>query len=224
MGFRVGLNSLVKSLVDKGIIIALADHIGHDTPVIEIQNGAQIELVYSNPLIPFELSHIGKPFLIGLCSIELAVQKVLSNMLGILGPPGTATPIVFHSGPNIPGPADTQHSFIIDMDTIVVTQIVIESSVALIWAFLVDLLDPVCQTLVLYSSAARFSQGPFMVGRTGHMEQSASRFNGIPLLLVAFFDCHINMALSYFRETYLLSTWSNFLAGHARFLTDTAYA
>ena len=53
MGIRIRLDSLVKGLVDKWIIIALADHIGHDAPVIEIQNGAQIELVYSNPLIPF---------------------------------------------------------------------------------------------------------------------------------------------------------------------------
>ena len=40
MGIRVGLNSLVKGLVDERVVITLAEYIGHDTPVVQIQNGA----------------------------------------------------------------------------------------------------------------------------------------------------------------------------------------
>ena len=54
MGIRVCLNRLVKGFVNEWVIIALTQHIGHDTPVTEIQNGAQIEFMYRNTLIPFE--------------------------------------------------------------------------------------------------------------------------------------------------------------------------
>ena len=36
MGIRIRLDSLVKGLVDKRIVISLAEHIGHDTPVTEV--------------------------------------------------------------------------------------------------------------------------------------------------------------------------------------------
>lgn len=74
MGIRVGFNSLVKGLVDKGIIIALTQHIGHNAPVTEVQNGTQVEFMYLNALVPFELRHIRKPFLIRFLRVELAVQ------------------------------------------------------------------------------------------------------------------------------------------------------
>ena len=64
MGIRVFLNSFIKGFVNKRIIIVLTEHIGHDTPVTEIQNGTQIEFMYLNALIPFKFCHIGKPFLI----------------------------------------------------------------------------------------------------------------------------------------------------------------
>lgn len=163
MGVWVGLHSLVKGLVDKRIVIAFTDHIGHDTPVTEVQDGAQIELMYLNALIPFELRHIGKPFLIGFVCIELAVEQILRNILGVLGPPGAATVIVFHGRPYISGPADPQHPLVVDMDAVVVAQIIVEPSVALIWAFRMELFEPVGQLLILSSPAAQFSTSPFMV-------------------------------------------------------------
>lgn len=106
--------------------------------------------------------------------------------------------LYFHRGAYIFGPADTQHSLIIDMDTIVVTQIVIEPPIALIRAFLMDLFDLVSQALILLSSMAQFPSGPSVVGGTGYMEQFAGRFNGIPFFLTALLHCLVNMTLSYF--------------------------
>ena len=42
MGIRIGLNSLIKGLVNEWIIVSFAENIGHNTPVTEIQDGAQI--------------------------------------------------------------------------------------------------------------------------------------------------------------------------------------
>ena len=163
VGIRIRLDSLVKGLVDKRIVISLAEHIGHDAPVTEVQDSAQIELVYSDPLVPFELSHIGQPFLVGLFCVELTVQKILCNELRIFGMSGTAVVTVLHCRAYISGPADPQHPLVIDMDTIVVTKIIVEPSIALIRAFLMDLFDFVGQTLIFLGSAAQLSRIPFVV-------------------------------------------------------------
>ena len=75
------------------------------------------------------------------------------------------------------------------------TQIVIKPAIALVRA---DLFKPVSQTLIFLGSAAQLSGNPLVVSGTGHMEQSADRFNGISLFLVTFFDYYVNLALSYF--------------------------
>ena len=135
VGIWVRLNRFVQGFVNEWIIIALTQHIGHDAPVTEIQNGAQIEFMYFHALIPFKLCHIGKPFLIRLLRIELAVQQVFSKILRVLCPPCAATVIVLHSRSYIFGPADAQHSLVIDIDTMVMAQIVIQSPVAFIRTF-----------------------------------------------------------------------------------------
>ena len=63
MCVRIGLNCLVEGFENQRIVVALTKHIGHDAPVTEIQNGAQIEFVYLSPLIPFEFCYIGEPLL-----------------------------------------------------------------------------------------------------------------------------------------------------------------
>lgn len=194
----IGQNSFIKGLVNKRIVVVFAQHIGHDAPVAKIQNGAQIEFVRLNALIPSKLGHIGKPFFVGPRSMELAVQNVLRDIQRVPGLSGAAMAAVFHRGAYIFGPADTQHSLIIDMDSIVMTQIVIEPPIALIRAFLMDLFDLVSQALILLSSMAQFPSGPSVVGGTGYMEQFAGRFNGIPFFFVALLHCLVNMTLSYF--------------------------
>ena len=84
------------------------------------------------------------------------------------------------------------------MDTIVVTQIVIDSPVAFIRAFRMNLFNLVGQAFIFRGSAAQLPSGPFMVSGTRHMEQVASRFNGISFFFMALFDCCVDLALSYF--------------------------
>lgn len=57
--------------------------------------------------------------------------------------------IVLYGGADISGPADTQHSLVIDIDTIVMTEIVSQSPVTFIRAFQMDFLNLVGQLSVL---------------------------------------------------------------------------
>ncbi len=198
MGVWIGFNGFVKGFVDKRVVIVFAQHIRHNTPVAEVQDSAQIELVCCSAIIPLEFRHIGQPFLVGLVRMELAVQEVFRDVLWILGLSGAAVAGVLDGGFDVPGPADAQHPLVIDMDAVVVPQIVIEPSVAFVWTFFMDPLNFISQTPVLLSSAAQLPRCPFVVGRPRHMEQSAGHFNGIPLFFITFFDCYISLALSYF--------------------------
>ena len=119
-------------------------------------------------------------------------------MLGILCPPGAATVIVFYRGTYIFGPADTQHPLVIDIDTMVVAKIIIDTSEAFVWMLCVDILHLPGYLLVLRRSAAHLAGRPLVVGGTGHIQQLTGRFNGISLFFVAFLDSHVNTALPYF--------------------------
>ena len=198
VGIRVCFHRLIKGFINKWVIITLTQHIGNNAPVAKVEDGTQIKFMCLKTLIPFELGYVSKPFLIRPCSIELAVQKILGNILRVLGLPGTTMAAVFHGRPDISGAADTQHSLVIYMDAIVVAQIIIEPSVPFVRTLLMDFFNLVSQTFIFRSSAAQLPRSPFVVGRASYMEQSARSFNGNPLCLMAFFNDDVDMALSYF--------------------------
>lgn len=135
MGIWIRLHSFVKGFVNLRIVIVLAQHMGYNTPVTEIQNSAQIESVHLNTFIPFEFCHIGELFLVWPLRMELVAQQVLRKILRALGSSGTASIVVLYSGTYIFGPAEAQHPFIVDMDVIVMPQIVIKPPVAFVRAF-----------------------------------------------------------------------------------------
>lgn len=212
MCVRIGLHRFVKGLENQRIVVAFAEYIGHNTPVTEIQNGAQIELVGFVSIIPLKFCHVGEPLLIGLCGIKLPVQKVLGKILRILRSPRAAMVVVLDRGTDISGPADAEHPLVIDMDTVVMTQIVIKPPIALVRTFCVDLLNLVRKSFIFGSSLAQLPGIPFVVSRASYMEQFAGQFNGIALFRVCFPDGSIDMALSYFRKASLLSISSNFFS------------
>ena len=86
-------------------------HISHDPPVIQVQNGAEVDLVDCNALIPLELSHIGQPLLVGLVCMKLPVQDILRSKLGILSRSGTAMVAVLDGRFDVPLAFDTSHLF-----------------------------------------------------------------------------------------------------------------
>ena len=52
MRVRICLDRLVKGLEHQRIVVSLADNEGNDAPVIQVEDGAEIELVYRNALVP----------------------------------------------------------------------------------------------------------------------------------------------------------------------------
>lgn len=83
MRVRIGLHSLVEGFENQWVIVVFAEYVGHDAPVTEIQNGAQVELVDLASLIPLEFCHISEPLFVWLCGIKLPVQKVFGKILRI---------------------------------------------------------------------------------------------------------------------------------------------
>lgn len=158
MRVRIGFHSLIKGLENQRIVIAFAEHIGHDAPVAKVEDGAQIEFLYLHTLKPLEFCHIGEPLLIGLCGIKLPVQKILSKILRVLSLSGAATVVIFHGRANISGPADAEHPLVVDMDAAVMAQIVIEPPVALVWAFLVELFELFSKPIILRGPLAHYTQ------------------------------------------------------------------
>ena len=163
MRVRIGFHSLIKGLENQRIVVAFAEHIGHDAPVAKVEDGAQIEFLYLHTLKPLEFGHIGEPLLIGLCGIKLPVQKVFGKILRVLRSPRAAMVVVLDRGTDISGPADAEHPLVIDVDTVVMTQVVIESPVALIRTFLMDLLDRIREMFVLRGPPAQLAGSPLVV-------------------------------------------------------------
>ena len=212
MRVRIGFHSLIKGLENQRIVIAFAEHIGHDAPVAKVEDGAQIEFLYLHTLKPLEFCHIGEPLLIGLCGIKLPVQKILSKILRVLRLSGAATVVIFHGRADISGPADAEHPFVVDMDAAVMAQIVIEPPVALIRTFRMELFEFFRKPFILRSPPAQLPRSPLVVSRTRRVEQLAGWLNGITIFLVCFPDRSIDAALSYFRKASLLSISSNFFS------------
>ena len=158
MRVRIGFHSLIKGLENQRIVIAFAEHIGHDAPIAKVEDGAQIELLYLHTLKPLEFGHIGEPLFIGLCGIKLPVQKVFGKILRVLRSPRAAMVVVLDRGTDISDPADAEHPLVIDVDTVVMAQVVIESPVALIRAFLMDLLKRVRKSFILCGPLAHYTQ------------------------------------------------------------------
>ena len=165
MRVRIGFHSLIKGLENQRIVIAFAEHIGHDAPVAKVEDGAQIEFLYLHTLKPLEFCHIGEPLLIGLCGIKLPVQKVFGKILRVLCSPRAAMVVVLDRGTDISGPADAEHSLVIDMNATVMAQVVIEPPVALVRALRVNLLDLFRKRCVLYSTGTQFAGCPLIVCR-----------------------------------------------------------
>ena len=74
-------------------------------------------------------------------------------------------------------------------------QIVVEPPVALVRAFLMDILDRIREMFVLRSPPAQLPGSPLVVCRACRMEQLTGWLNGITIFLVCFPDRGIDAAI-----------------------------
>ena len=93
---RVFSNSLVECFKYQRIVIPIADDKVYDPAIIQIQNSAQIDLVYLDPLIPFKLRYVGQPLLVRLVCVKFTVKTVFCYVLRIACLSGTTMVTVFN--------------------------------------------------------------------------------------------------------------------------------
>ena len=101
MGIRVFLHSLAKGLEYKRIVVSVPNYKRDDAPVIEVQNGTEINLVDFNTFVPLELCYIREPFLSGCLGMEVAVKHILCNVLRIFCPSCATVAAVLDGGLDI---------------------------------------------------------------------------------------------------------------------------
>jgi hypothetical protein len=127
--------------------------------------------------------------------MEVAIKKILRYVLRILCPPCAAVVVVLDGRLDALGPADTENALVIHVDMLIVPKVVIDASVTLIRVLHVNLLDLLCNLLVLQRSGALFTRSPTKIGGSGNVQQLTGGFNRIVLLCMAFLYSSVQMRL-----------------------------
>ena len=197
MCIRVCLYCTVKGLKNQWIIIPVTDHIGNDTAVVEVQNGAEIDLVHLNTFIPLEFCHICEPLLIGLVRMKIPVQQILGYKLRILRLSRAAVVIILDGRLNAFGTANSENTLVVHMNVMVMAEIVIDAAITLVRAFHVYLLHFRRNLLVFLCPGALLAGCPTMVGCSGNVQQLTGFLNWSTFLGMTFLNGSIQVGLPY---------------------------
>ena len=165
---RVRFYSGIQGVEYKRIIIAVTNDKCNNSTVIQIQDGTQIHLVYSNTFIPLKLCHIRQPLLIRHTGMELTIQPVLCNVLWVGSLPCAAVILVLDGGLNVQTAANTKNSLFIHIQFVVVSQIILNTAVTFVGILGVDLLHNLRNLLIFQLSATLFTTKPAVVCCSGH--------------------------------------------------------
>lgn len=76
-------NSFIKRIKNQLVVVPVTNNIADDSPVTQIEDRTQIELVDNWAFIPLKLCHIGQPLFIWPSCPELPVQKILCCYLWV---------------------------------------------------------------------------------------------------------------------------------------------
>ena len=145
--------------------------------------------------IPLELCHVCQPLLVRLFGVKVTVQKVLSNVLRILGLPSTAVVGVLNRGLDSALSAYSEHALVIDRNPMEDLQIISEPPVAFGRVLHVHLLQLVSYLLIFFLSRRQLPAVPFVIGRSGNVQQDASMVYRI----AGFLDRLVQICLPYLR-------------------------
>ena len=75
--FRIFANCLLKCVKYQLVVIVSAYDVGDNRPIIEIEDGAQIELLNDRSFVPFEFCHVRCPLLVRSFCLKTPVKDVL---------------------------------------------------------------------------------------------------------------------------------------------------
>ena len=197
MCIRVCLYCTVKGLKNQWIIIPVTDYIGNDTAVVEVQNGAEIDLVYLNPLIPLEFCYICEPLFVGFVRMKIPVQQILGYKLRIFRLSGAAVVVILNGGLNAFGTANSEYTFVVHMNVMVMAEVVIDAAITLVRALHVDLLDLLRNLLIFPCPGALLAGCPTMISSSRNMQQLTGFFNRSTFLGMTFLNGSIQVGLPY---------------------------
>ena len=154
---RVCGNRCPKCIKYQWIVVGIPNHIADDPSVIQIQDGAEIDLLYLNANVILEFRNIGQPFLVGLVCLEFPVEQVVCQVIWVLALPGAAVITVLNRGLNPATPADPKHPLFIYMGVVVPIQFILESAVSHFRMLLVNIFNQISDAFILGSSGRQFA-------------------------------------------------------------------
>lgn len=168
--------------------------------------------MYFFSYVILELCYIGQPFLIWKIRMEFSVKQIFCDMLWILCLSGTPVVFVLNCGFDIPLTADSQYTFLVYSNIVIMIQIILDSTIPFIWVLCMNSLNYLCNPFIFYLSLALISTQPTVVCCSGYTEVFAAYFYGISIFFLTSFNCQIDMALPYLAQPRLLSISSNFFS------------
>ena len=154
---RIRFYGGVKCVVYQRVVIAAPDHIRDDASVIEIKNGAEIDLMFLSVLVLFKLCNVRKPFSVRLVCMEIPVENILRQILRIFGISGTAVVCILDGGLYVTTAADSQGTFVADSNIVVFLQIIPNAAVTLVWTVRMDLFGEIRYAFVFFLSLGQIS-------------------------------------------------------------------
>ena len=170
-GMRIGvcLDGGIKCVINQRVVVAVSNHIGNDAPVVQIKNGAEIDLALLIVLVPFEFRNIRQPLLVWSIRMEVPVKNILRQILRICGIPCTTMVRILDGGLYVTAAADLQGAFVADVDIVVSFQLIPDTTVTFVRTFGVDLFSKVCNTFILFLSFGQSSGKPVVVSIPGYV-------------------------------------------------------
>ena len=105
--------------------------------------------------------------------MELSGKQIFSNVLGIPGPSCEAVAAVLDDGLDALGTAYPKDSFIIHMDAVFMSQIIVYAAISLVRAFFMVFLDFIGYILIFTNPVALLSGFPLVIGRLCYVKQPA---------------------------------------------------
>lgn len=207
---RIGSYSLVEGVKNQSVVVGITDNERHDSPVEEVQNGTEIELMLLSFNVILELCYISQPLLVWLGRMEFPIQNICCQILWIGSLTCAAVAAVLNGRLNPFGPANSQHSLIIYRCIMESFQIIPYPPVSLVWVLTMDLLCQIRNTLIFYGSLASVSRLPLVICCPGHPKNPALCIDRIVKFLVTIPNCAVLTFLSYLPQRSLLSNFFTF--------------
>jgi hypothetical protein len=120
--------------------------------------------MHNDAFIPFKLRYIRQPLLIRSISSEHTVEDVICDILWVISLSCTPVIAVFDRRFNIHCSADTQYTFVIDVDVVISIKIIIDPAVTFGWVIVMDVFHNSGDPFILPDTLTRVAPEPFVVG------------------------------------------------------------